>query len=130
MKAAEDPSRIEPREPALLEKTRKNPLAAAWPAMLRKGGQLRRVLSLLGLQIRSALGRAPKLPPGSLNPLSIPRLSDEGFYRRKVARYGPVFTTLWAGNLAVCVVGYQRARRLLDEHGSALVPITIEIDNV
>ena len=89
--------------------------------------QLRRVVSLLGLQIHNTLGRSPRLPPGSLNPLSIARRSDDRFYRRKVARYGPIFKTLWAGNLAIGVVGFRRARRLLAEHGGALVPITIDI---
>ena len=89
--------------------------------------QLGRVVSLLGMQLHNALGRSPQLPPGSLNPLSISRRSDDRFYRRKVLRYGPIFKTLWSGNLAICVVGFRRARRLLAEHGGALVPITIGI---
>ena len=79
------------------------------------------------MQIGGMLGFGARLPPGSLGPAGIARLSDEGFYRRKLKRHGPVFKVLWNQNLAICIVGFERARRLFALHAQLLFPVHIDI---
>jgi cytochrome P450 len=57
----------------------------------------------------------------------VARFGDQRFYLRAFQRYGPVFKVLWNRNIAVCVVGFDRARRLLAIHGRALAQLTIDI---
>jgi cytochrome P450 len=86
-----------------------------------------RAATLLALQCSGALGLSPPLPPGSLGPRAIARFGGESFYVDAFRRYGPVFKVLWNRNLAVCVVGFDRARRVLAIHGQALAQLTIDI---
>ena len=86
-----------------------------------------RAVAIAGMQLAGMTGRAPRLPPGSLGPSGVARLGDDRFYLRKLQRYGPVFKVLWVQNLATCVVGFERARRLFALHAHAMVPITIDI---
>jgi cytochrome P450 len=79
------------------------------------------------MQLGGMLGLSVKLPPGSLGPSGVARLGDEDFYLRKFSRHGPLFKVLWNRHLAVCVVGFRRAKRLLALHAHALAPIHIDI---
>src|SRR5262249_2187888 len=73
------------------------------------------------------LRRSPRLPPGSLGPRGIAKFGNQSFYLRASQRYGPIFKVLWNRNLTVCIVGFDRARRLLAIHGRALAQLTIDI---
>lgn len=76
-----------------------------------------------------AVGLGPRLPPGSLGPSSLAKFGDHRFYRHRFRRYGPIFKVLWNQNLTICIVGFERARRLLAAHSKALIPLTIEIES-
>ena len=89
--------------------------------------ELKRAAALVRMQVGGMLGAGPRLPPGSLGIGGIARRGDESFYLRKFRRHGPVFKVLWNRNLAVCVVGFQRARRLFAVHAQALATVHIDI---
>ncbi|HVF41305.1 MAG TPA: cytochrome P450, partial [Gemmatimonadaceae bacterium] len=88
-----------------------------------------RFLALLGAatgvyllwRARPSFGVASGLPPGSLNPLPIGPWSDPEFYKKQAAKYGDVFKASQFGQPMVCVVGLDRANRLLLEHDHQLV---------
>lgn len=66
-----------------------------------------------------------RLPPGSLT-LSAYRdaTRDDRFYLKQYGRHGPIFKLLWGSkHLKICIVGYQLARRLLNQHSSSLGPV-------
>src|SRR5262249_47953574 len=86
-----------------------------------------RALDIARMQCASVLRLGPRLPPGSLGPRGIARFGDDSFYLRAFQRYGPVFKILWNRNLAICIVGLDRARRLLAIHGRALAQLTVDI---
>jgi cytochrome P450 len=99
-------------------------------AIVRRGWTaLRRMSTVARLTAASAAGLRPRLPPGSLGPSSLARLGDDLFYRQRYRRYGPIFKVLWNQNLTICIVGFERARRLLAAHSKALIPLTIEIES-
>jgi cytochrome P450 len=79
------------------------------------------VLAYLIWRARPAYGVPSKLPPGSLQPLPVGPWSDPEFYTHQAARYGNVFKTSQFGQPMVCVVGLERANRLLLEHDHELV---------
>jgi cytochrome P450 len=60
------------------------------------------------------------LPPGSLERLPIRPWSDPEFYARQAARYGNVFKMSQFGRPMVCIVGLERANRLLRDHDADL----------
>ncbi len=70
---------------------------------------------------RPSFGVASGLPPGSLNPLPVRPWSDPEFYKLQAARYGDVFKTSQFGQPMVCVVGLERANKLLLDHDHQLV---------
>ncbi|HEX6050269.1 MAG TPA: cytochrome P450 [Gemmatimonadaceae bacterium] len=78
-------------------------------------------LAYLLWRARPAYGVAAKLPPGSLQPLPVGPWDDPEYYKRQSARYGDVFKTSQFGQPMVCVVGLDRANRLLLEHDHQLV---------
>jgi cytochrome P450 len=84
-------------------------------------------MAILVMQCAGTLRLTRPLPPGSLGPGGIVRLGNDRFYLRARERYGPVFKVLWNRNLAVCIVGFDRARQLLALHGRALAQLTIDI---
>jgi cytochrome P450 len=62
-----------------------------------------------------------RLPPGTLGLRgSIRSLVDDRFYLTEAARHGPVFKTAQFHRRVVCVVGLERAARLLREHDADL----------
>ena len=85
--------------------------------------------TVVRLAAASAAGLGPRLPPGWLGPSSLARFGDDSFYRQRFRRYGPIFKVLWNQNLTICIVGFERARRLLAAHSDALIPLTIEIES-
>lgn len=99
-------------------------------ARVRRGwSTLRRVGAAARLTAAGAVGVGPKVPPGPLGPFSIARFADDQFYLRKFRRYGPIFKVVWNQNVAICIVGFERARRLFAAHGRALLPLTIDIES-
>ena len=70
---------------------------------------------------RSSYGVASGLPPGSLRRLPVGPWSDPEFYRAASQRYGKVFKMSQFGQPMVCVVGLERANKLLLEHDHQLV---------
>jgi cytochrome P450 len=60
-----------------------------------------------------ALARARRLPPGRLDPLDREMHADQHYCLKKAGRLGPVFKTWWIDGYVTCIVGHQRARRLL-----------------
>jgi len=90
---------------------------------------LQRAGRAVRLTAAGAVGVGPRVPPGPLGPFSIARFGDERFYSRRFRRYGPIFKVLWNQNVTICIVGFERARRLLAAHGRALLPLTIEIES-
>src|SRR5215831_9585545 len=99
-------------------------------ALVRRGWSVLRRLTAVGrMTAAGAAGLGPRLPPGFLGPSSVARFGDDRFYRRRFRRYGPIFKVLWNQNLTICIVGFDRARRLLASHSDALVPLTIEIES-
>ncbi len=78
-------------------------------------------LAYLVWRARPGYGVNAKLPPGSLQPLPIAPWSDPEFYKRQAERYGNIFKSSQFGQPMVCVVGLDRANRLLLEHDHQLV---------
>lgn len=79
------------------------------------------VLAVLLWRARPGYGVASGLPPGSLLPFAVRPWSDPEFYAKQAARYGDVFKTSQFGRPMICVVGLERANRLLLEHDEQLV---------
>jgi cytochrome P450 len=70
---------------------------------------------------RPGYGVSSGLPPGSLAPLPVQPWSDPEFYKLQALRHGPVFKVSQFGQPTVCLVGLNRANRLLREHDEQLV---------
>ena len=70
---------------------------------------------------RPDYGVSSGLPPGSLAPLPVGPWSDPEFYKVQAMRHGPVFKVSQFGQPTVCLVGLDRANRLLLEHDEQLV---------
>lgn len=86
----------------------------------------------MAIAIRHAVARLtgrPALPPGSLGPKAILRFADDRFLLDRWHKLGPVYKVLWSRKLTVCVVGFERGRRLLSAHGAALQPRSLELDS-
>jgi len=72
--------------------------------------------------VRDASSRRNPLPPGSLSSASLREArSDDRFYLRQHRLLGPIFKLFWgSGDLKICVVGFARGRRLLNQHRGEL----------
>ena len=71
-------------------------------------------------RIRPQYGVRSGLPVGSLFPLPTRPSSDPDFYLRQAKRYGSTFKTSRFGRPMICIVGLERANRLLREHDADL----------
>lgn len=69
-----------------------------------------------------------KLPPGDLVRLDELEKSDRTFLIQRAAEVGPVFKAIAWDEFWVCVMGLERGRRLLREHGAALRPMTLKLE--
>jgi hypothetical protein len=80
-------------------------------------------LALLALlRARPGYGRSRGLPPGSLGfAASLDAITDEDFYARCAARWGPVFKMSQFHRPVICVVDLPRGLELLQTQGDALV---------
>jgi cytochrome P450 len=78
-------------------------------------------LAYLIWRARPSYGVRNRRPPGSLQPLPVRSWSDPEFYKHQAARYGDVFKVSQFGQPMVCMVGLERANRLLLEHDANLV---------
>lgn len=75
---------------------------------------------------RPSYGRRRHWPPGSLGIRhSLDAIDDRRFYFNQAERFGPVFKMSQFGRPVVCVLGLERARRLLVEHGASLAGATL-----
>ena len=79
------------------------------------------VIAYLAWRARPSYGVADRLPPGSLERLPVRPWSDPEFYKAQSARYGNVFKMSQFGQPMVCIVGLERANRLLLQHDEQLV---------
>ena len=98
-------------------------LVVAVPAWLVPAAAVTSVAWACGYwRARPEYGRARGLPPGSLSLIeSIAGIAERGFCARNAAVHGPVFKTSQVTCNVVCVVGLERAQRLLREHADAIV---------
>ncbi|HEX2483906.1 MAG TPA: cytochrome P450 [Myxococcota bacterium] len=98
---------------------------ARWLGDRARGGARRAAwhASRWRMQARDALGLAGRLPPGSLRASALTdATSDDRFYLKQLERHGPIFKLFWgSGELKICVVGFPRGRRLLNEHRAVLM---------
>lgn len=78
-------------------------------------------ISYLLWRARPSFGIASGLPPGSLQPLPVRPWSDPEFYAKQARRYGEIFKMSQFGRPMVCVLGLDRANRLLLSHDEQLV---------
>jgi cytochrome P450 len=76
---------------------------------------------------RALVSRHP-LPPGDLVRLDVVEKNDRTFLLRRAAEVGPIFKAIAWDEFWVCVVGLERGRRLLREHGAALRPVTLQLE--
>ena len=79
------------------------------------------IIAYLAWRARPGYGVAARLPPGSLQRLPIRPWSDPEFYKAQAERYGSIFKMSQFGQPMVCVVGLERANRLLLDHDEQLV---------
>lgn len=79
------------------------------------------VIAYLAWRARPSYGVADRLPPGSLERLPVRPWSDPEFYKAQAARYGNVFKMSQFGQPMICIVGLERANRLLLQHDEQLV---------
>ena len=83
-------------------------------------------IALAAWRARPAYGASVQLPPGSLGfGRSLDAIDDRGFYQAEAARHGPVFKTSQFGRPALCIVGLDRGRELLLQHGQHLEGATL-----
>ena len=79
------------------------------------------VLGYLLWRARPSHGTGSALPPGSLQLLPVRPWSDPEFYAKQARRHGEIFKMSQFGQPMVCVLGLERANRLLLEHDAQLV---------
>lgn len=71
-------------------------------------------------------GSGVRQPAGSLGlRASLAAIDDRSFYRGEAARHGPVFKMSQFGRPVACVVGLERAHRILVDHADALAPAVL-----
>ena len=78
-------------------------------------------LAYLIWRARPSFGVSSALPFGSLQPLPVRPWSDPEFYKHEAAQHGDVFKMSQFGQPMICMVGLERANRLLLEHDDKLV---------
>lgn len=75
---------------------------------------------------RDDYGAGRRWPPGSLGlRASLAAIDDRRYYFDQAARHGPVFKSGQFGRPVACVVGHDRARRILVDSADALAPATL-----
>lgn len=84
---------------------------------------------------RRAFGRgAPttglRLPPGALDPLDELERSDRSLVLKRAQVLGPIFRATTQGQLQVCIMGLDRGRRFLAEHGDKLKVVSPELTSL
>ena len=70
---------------------------------------------------RPGFGVKSGLPPGSLDPLPVRPWRDPEYYAKQAVRHGDVFKMSQFGQPMVCIVGLEKANKLLLQHDSDLV---------
>lgn len=77
-----------------------------------------------------AVRRGVSLPPGNFFRLSPYLTTDRRGLVDKAAKLGPIMTAAWDGHVAICVIGFPTARRLLSAHAADLQPISINLKTI
>lgn len=104
-------------------------VAAAGVVLLVRSAELRLAAAVVSaalivgavVRARPGYGRSRGWPSGSLGiAQSLDAIGDRDFYRNQAKRYGPVFKMSQFGRPVVCVLGLERGRALLADHGAAL----------
>ena len=67
------------------------------------------------------------LPPGSLSNLYSREVRDQRYLLKQTQIHGPIFKTRMGENLAICVVGLDRCRRLIAAREHSLTPASVEL---
>jgi len=81
------------------------------------------IWALLAWRAAPTFGRRRGWPPGSLGLRpSLRAIVDREFYAAEGRRFGPVFKMAQFHQPVACVIGLERGRRILREHGDALAP--------
>ncbi len=96
--------------------------------LLRYGVISATALGLLLIHIRSRPYHGVKrgLPPGSLGfGVSLNAITDRHFYRKQAERFGPVFKMSQFGRPVACIVGFDRARKVLVDQSVHLSGATL-----
>ncbi len=96
--------------------------------LLRYGVISATALGLLLVHLRSRPYHGVKrgLPPGSLGfGVSLDAITDRRFYRKQAERFGPVFKMSQFGRPVACIVGFDRARRVLVDQSAHLSAATL-----
>lgn len=76
---------------------------------------------------RALFSRHP-LPPGKLVRLDHLEKSDRSFLLHHAGAVGPVFKAIAWDDFWVCMLGLNRGRRFLKEHGAHLQPVTLQLE--
>jgi cytochrome P450 len=89
-------------------------------------------LAAVLVRARPEIWRGRALPPGALSPIgSMRALTRRDFYLEQARRHGPVFKMAQYRHKVICVVGLERAHRLIRERSTSLrsspLPFTHEI---
>lgn len=71
-----------------------------------------------------------KLPPGNLGNLYSREVKEQTYLLKQFQKHGPIVKTRMAEFLTICVVGLERCRRLLKQHGDILPSVTFELQPI
>ena len=106
--------------------------ATAWPAFRHVAAAVAvATMAALAWRARPAYGVSRGWPRGSLGLAeSLGAIDDRRYYRDRAARHGPIFKSSQFGRPVACVVGHERARRILADHADALAPASLPFNRL
>lgn len=85
--------------------------------------------SVVAAYVRSVFS-AGRLPPGDWVHLDRLERGNRTELMERARQYGPVFKGFMENRLVVCVMGYDRGRKLLKDHAADLKPVAIQIESL
>jgi cytochrome P450 len=100
------------------------------PAIHARLRLMKHSLSVVMLHARlvlRAMARRRRLPPGRLQPNDRGMFADQSFGLKRARALGPIFKTMWSYEYTTCVVGHERARRLLLANEACVPGKTIDL---
>ena len=69
----------------------------------------------------------PRLPPGKITPFQKLMHFDQKFLLEQSLKYGPIFKTMWSGQLVICITSNELGRKLLQQNESKLKGMSVDI---